>query len=273
MAAPLGLLFFNLKQSFYQSIKQRWYIYDRAFPLRKSLSYLHCIQHYYTIWNISDNENCKIYFIILGTMTDLSLKMSTLEADYQNFKSSEVRITLLLNWHFLIYFQMWNDTRLISIVIFQHLYSLKQAKFVVKYELEMRPVPPHIPWNLDTGLNSMLCWPYWSHLLQKINFIRVAHQTWVFTPHFNVINRSWKWTFHCFRPETRELSARLTTIQRLPALAQPDHQVCLFLTIHCSTKTFIGIKICEIWTSKLWTLTLTKIILQIVPFDWQQPTT
>ena len=35
-----------------------------------------------------------------------------------------------------------------------------KAKIVVKCELEMRPAPQHFPWNLDTDLNSKLCWPY-----------------------------------------------------------------------------------------------------------------
>ena len=30
---------------------------------------------------------------------------------------------------------------------------------VVKWEKEMRPAPPHFPWNLDTDLNLKLCWP------------------------------------------------------------------------------------------------------------------
>ena len=123
--------------------------------------------------------------------------------------------------------------------------------------------------DLDTGLNSKLCWPYRSHLLQKMNFIRVAHQMWVFTPHFNVIYRSWKLTFHCFRPETRELSAKLTTIQRPPVLAQPDHQVC---SMPCRTKTFVGIKVRKIRNCQnLESLHPLKIIYKMCLFTDNNP--
>ena len=36
---------------------------------------------------------------------------------------------------------------------------LSMKKIVVKCEIEMRPAPPHFPWNLDTALNPKLCWP------------------------------------------------------------------------------------------------------------------
>ena len=91
-------IFSKLKQSCYQLMTKRPDTSrGQHFSTAKNLISFNYIQHYFIILNISNNGNCKIYILILGTMTDLSLKVSTLEADYQNFKSSEVRITLLLN--------------------------------------------------------------------------------------------------------------------------------------------------------------------------------
>ena len=50
-----------------------------------------------------------------------------------------------IRFTFPIFFQMLNETRLILILIFQHLYSLKWAKIVVRCEIEMRPAQPHLP--------------------------------------------------------------------------------------------------------------------------------
>ena len=37
--------------------------------------------------------------------------------------------------------------------------ALKEAKILVKCEIEIKPASPHLLWNLDTYLNSKLCWP------------------------------------------------------------------------------------------------------------------
>ena len=54
----------------------------------------------------------------------------------------------------------------------------KEGKFV-KYEMEMRPALLPLPWNLDTDLNSKLCWPCnYSHVTYMANFHPVLYPHW-----------------------------------------------------------------------------------------------
>ena len=86
--------------------------------------------------------------------------------------------------------------------------ALKEAKILVKCEIEIKPASPHLLWNLDTYLNSKLCWPSswkymyllsWYHFSNEIPLPRsrggVFHST--FNRYQNRIRTIWILVARC----------------------------------------------------------------------------
>ena len=69
---------------------------------------------------------------------------------------------------------------------FPTLLSTKMGWLFCEMPNGMRPAPPHFPRNLDTDLNSILCWPYISERLRVIwrwssiqKCLKMSISTWV----------------------------------------------------------------------------------------------